>query len=108
MTYTTTLDAAELSVDPAVHPERFEGVRSRRSFAFLVDAAMVLFLMLVATVVIAVFGLFTFGLGWLLFPIVWPAVAVLYTVLTLGRARLGHARHAFHGHRDPHDCTASA
>lgn len=84
MTYTPTLDAGELAVDPAVHPERFDGVRTRRSFAFLVDAAVVLFLMLLAIIVIAVLGVFTLGLGWFLFPLVWPAVAVLYTVLTLG------------------------
>jgi uncharacterized RDD family membrane protein YckC len=79
-----TLDAGELAYDPAVHPERYEGVRTRRSFAFLVDAAVVLFLMLVASMVIAVLGVFTLGLGWLLFPAVWPLVAILYTVLTLG------------------------
>lgn len=84
MTHSITYDAAELDVDPAVHPERYENVRTRRSLAFLVDAAMVLFLMVVTTIVIAVFGLFTFGLGWFLFPLVWPMVAILYTVMTLG------------------------
>jgi uncharacterized RDD family membrane protein YckC len=79
-----TLDAGELALDPAVHPERYQGVRTRRIFAFLIDAALVLGLMLVATLVILVFGIFTLGLGWLLFPAVWPVVAILYTVLTLG------------------------
>ena len=46
---TITLDAGELAFDPAVHPERYEGVRTRRIFAFLIDAAVILFLMLVAT-----------------------------------------------------------
>jgi uncharacterized RDD family membrane protein YckC len=80
----TTLGAGELALDPALHPERYEGVRSRRIFAFLVDSAVILALMVVASIVIAVLGLFTFGLGWLLFPLVWPLVALLYTVLTLG------------------------
>jgi uncharacterized RDD family membrane protein YckC len=84
MAETMTLDSRELALDPAVHPERYEGVRTRRSFAFLVDAGVILFLMLVASIVIAVLGVFTFGFGWLLFPAVWPAVAILYTVLTLG------------------------
>lgn len=79
-----TFDAGELSLDPAVHPERYEGVRSRRVFAFLIDASMILFLMLVASLVIAVLGIFTLGLGWFLFPLVWPVVAILYEVLTKG------------------------
>ncbi len=53
-------------------------------FAFLIDAALVLFLMVVAYVVIAIVGLFTFGLLWLLLPAVWPVVAILYSVLTVG------------------------
>jgi len=84
MTHTATYDAGEPAFDPAVHPEVYEGVRTRRSFAFLVDAAVVLFLMLVATIVILILGIFTLGLGWLLFPLVWPVVAILYAVLTLG------------------------
>ena len=84
MSQTTILDAGELEFDPAVHPERYEGVRTRRSFAFLIDAAVVLVLMAVASIIIAILGIFTLGLGWLLFPAVWPLVAILYTVLTLG------------------------
>jgi uncharacterized RDD family membrane protein YckC len=84
MADTMILDAGELALDPAVHPERYEGVRTRRSFAFLVDFGVVLFLMIVSWIVIGVLGVFTLGVGWLLFPAVWPAVAILYTVLTLG------------------------
>ncbi len=84
MSQTTILDAGELEFDPAVHPERYEGVRTRRSFAFLIDGAVILMLMAVASIIIAVLGIFTLGLGWLLFPAVWPLVAILYTVLTLG------------------------
>jgi uncharacterized RDD family membrane protein YckC len=84
MSHTATYDAGELALDPAAHPERYEGVRTRRSFAFLVDAGVILFLMIVASIVIAVLGVFTLGVGWLLFPAVWPVVAILYTVLTLG------------------------
>lgn len=78
------MGAAELEFDPAVHPERYDGVRTRRSFAFLVDAAVIFFLMVLASIVIFILGVFTFGFGWLLFPLVWPAVAVLYSTLTLG------------------------
>lgn len=81
---THTHDTRTMAFDPAVRPELYDGVRTRRIFAFLVDAAVIFFLMVLASVVIAVLGLFTFGLGWLLFPLVWPFVAILYTMFTLG------------------------
>ena len=84
MSQTITLDAGELNYDPAIHPELYEGVRTRRAFAFLIDFAVVVALMLVAYVVIAVVGIFTLGLLWLLLPAVWPVVAILYSVLTIG------------------------
>jgi len=84
MSHATTLDAGELAYDPAVHPELYEGVRTRRIFAFVVDAAVVLFLMVVAFIVIGILGIFTLGLAWLLIPAIWPVVAILYAVLTLG------------------------
>lgn len=73
-----------MAFDPAAQPELFDGVRTRRIFAFFVDAAVIFFLMMLATFVVAVLGVFTFGLGWLLFPLIWPFVAILYTMFTLG------------------------
>ena len=64
--------------------ERYDGVRSRRMFAFLVDAAVILFLMLVASFVVATLGVLTLGLGWLLFPLIWPVIPIIYSVLTVG------------------------
>ena len=87
MSHATTLDAGELSFDPAVHPELYEGVRTRRVFAFLIDAAVVFFLMIVAYIVISILGVLTLGLGFLLLPAVWPVVAILYAVLTVGGPR---------------------
>ena len=78
------VDAGGLAHDPALRPESLDGIRSRRVFAFLIDAATILFLMLAASLVIAVLGVFTLGLGWFLFPLVWPVVALLYEVLTKG------------------------
>jgi uncharacterized RDD family membrane protein YckC len=72
------------ALDPAIYPERYEGVRSRRMFAFLIDSAVILFLMLVASFFVAVLGVFTLGLGWFLFPLVWPVIAILYEVFTIG------------------------
>jgi uncharacterized RDD family membrane protein YckC len=86
MSQTITYDAGELEFDPAVHPERYAGVRTRRIFAFLIDAAVVLFLMLVAYLVILILGIFTLGLLWLLLPAVWPVLAILYSVLSVGGA----------------------
>jgi uncharacterized RDD family membrane protein YckC len=84
MSHATTLDANELAYDPAVHPELYDGVRTRRFFAFLIDAAVVLFLMVVAFIVIGILGIFTLGLAWLLIPAIWPAIAIIYAVMTLG------------------------
>jgi uncharacterized RDD family membrane protein YckC len=80
----TPAEPRAMAFDPAAQPELYDGVRTRRIFAFLVDAAVILFLMVLASFVVAVLGLFTFGLGWLLFPLIWPFVAILYTMFTLG------------------------
>ena len=80
----STLDSRDAAFDPAVRPELYDGVRSRRVFAFLVDAAVVLVLMLGATMVVALLGVLTLGLGWLLFPLIWPLVAIAYNAFTLG------------------------
>ena len=101
MSQTITLDAGELDYDPAVHPERYEGVRTRRVFAFLVDSAVILVLMVAAYVVIAVVGVFTLGLLWLLLPAVWPVVGDPLFGADPRRAAFGDARHALHGDRDP-------
>jgi uncharacterized RDD family membrane protein YckC len=84
MSQTITLDAGELQYDPAIHPELYQGVRSRRIFAFLIDFCVIVALMVVAYLVIGVLGIFTLGLLWLLLPAVWPVVAILYSTLTLG------------------------
>jgi uncharacterized RDD family membrane protein YckC len=70
-----------------VHPELYDGVRTRRIFAFLVDATIVLCLMIVAFIVIGILGIFTLGLAWLLIPAIWPVVAILYAVMTVGGPR---------------------
>ena len=80
----TPYETPQRLFDPAVRPELFDGVRSRRIMGFLVDASVILFLMVLASLVILVMGIFTLGLGWFLFPMVWPVVAIVYTVFTLG------------------------
>ena len=80
-------DDRQQAFDPAVHPALFDGVLSRRVLAFLFDAVMIMALMVVASIVIAFLGIITFGLGWLLFAILFPLVALSYTALTLGGHR---------------------
>src|SRR6478735_7345293 len=62
--------------DPWTQPELFRGVLSRRVFAFLIDIVVLAIPVILAYVFIAVFGLITLGLGWLLFWLVWRASGV--------------------------------
>ena len=80
----TILDGRTAAFDPAVRPELYDGVRTRRIFGFLIDVAFILLLELLASVAVVVFGLVTFGLGWLLFSLIWPVVPLAYNAFTLG------------------------
>jgi uncharacterized RDD family membrane protein YckC len=73
--------------DPWTQPELFRGVLTRRVFAFLIDIVVLSIPVILAYVFVAVFGLITLGLGWLLFWLVWPAAmiwAVIYYGASLG------------------------
>lgn len=70
--------------DPLVEPRLYDGVLSRRVLAFCVDFVMVCLLTFLASGVILMLGFLTFGLAWLLFGGVFPAVAILYSGATLG------------------------
>jgi len=69
---------------PDSQPELFEGVLRRRAVAFLFDAAIIMALTLAGWIVLAVLGILTFGLTWLLIGLVFPVVALGYVGLTLG------------------------
>ena len=62
----------------------YDGVRTRRIFAFIIDYVIVGLLMIPFAVVVLLLGLLTFGLGWMLFGILFPIVAILYIWNTLG------------------------
>ncbi|MBZ8132608.1 RDD family protein [Afifella sp. IM 167] len=80
-----TIDAGgPANLDPALHPELYDNVRTRRILAFFVDAVIMFALMTLAFVVITFLGLFTLGLGFILYAIVWPVVPILYNMFTLG------------------------
>jgi len=73
--------------DPATQPELFDGVLARRVVAFFVDFIILAVPVLFATIFILIFGVVTFGLGWLLFWLLWPATiawVLLYYAFTLG------------------------
>ena len=62
----------------------YRGVRTRRIFAFLLDYFFVGLLSIPVWILVAIFGLLTFGLGWALFSVLLPMVAILYVWNTLG------------------------
>ena len=70
--------------DPALEPDLFEGVPTRRVIAYLFDLLGVTLLWGVAAIVVFFVGIATLGLAWLIYPALWPIVGVLYTVATLG------------------------
>ncbi|WP_319531396.1 RDD family protein [uncultured Cohaesibacter sp.] len=70
--------------DPAKQPALFDGILSRRALAFLFDAFMICILMIVFSLVIAVLGIVTLGLGFLLYAILFPVTALGYAAVTLG------------------------
>lgn len=62
----------------------YDGVRTRRVMAFLIDYLIVGLLVIPFAILVLLLGLLTFGLGWSLFAILVPAVAILYVWNTLG------------------------
>ena len=73
--------------DPSANPELFEGVLARRIVAFIIDVVIIAVPLVAASAFIFVFGLVTFGLGWLLFWLLSPISviwALAYYGFTLG------------------------
>jgi uncharacterized RDD family membrane protein YckC len=68
----------------SVQATNLDGVLKRRIFAFIVDAVIVAFLCIPVSVVIFFLGIFTLGLGWLLYAIMFPAIAMVYVAFTMG------------------------
>ena len=102
MSHTTTSTPASSSSIRSSHPERYDGVRTRRIFAFLVDAAVVLFLMVVA------YRRHRHSRRLHSRPRLVPPSGGLaggrdpLCGADPRRAGLGDARHALHRHRDAH------
>lgn len=62
----------------------YEGVRTRRIVAFLIDYAIVALLVIPFAILVGILGIVTLGLGWALFSILVPAVALCYIWTTMG------------------------
>lgn len=62
----------------------YDGVRTRRIFAFLIDYLIVGLISIPFAIVVLLLGIITFGLGWALFGILLPVVALIYVWFTLG------------------------
>jgi uncharacterized RDD family membrane protein YckC len=71
---TTSLDDVRL----------YEGVRTRRIIAVMIDYLIVAMLTIPVAILVFFLGILTLGLGWMLFSILVPAVAILYIWTTLG------------------------
>ncbi|NTS29947.1 RDD family protein [Phyllobacterium sp. BT25] len=65
----------------------YQGVRTSRAFAFLIDYVIVFFLCIPVAILIAILGVATLGLGWTLYGIMFPTVALAYVATTLGGRR---------------------
>jgi uncharacterized RDD family membrane protein YckC len=87
MTMETRAFDGEIIVNRLDDVRLYEGVRTRRVFAFLMDYVIVLLLMIPFAILVALLGLFTLGLGWMLFSVLFPAVALVYVWSTLGGPR---------------------
>jgi uncharacterized RDD family membrane protein YckC len=62
----------------------YDGVLTRRVLAFCLDYLIVGLLLIPFAILVALLGLLTFGLGWALFGILCPMVALIYVWNTLG------------------------
>ncbi|MEM6461904.1 MAG: RDD family protein [Pseudomonadota bacterium] len=67
--------------------KRYSGVRSRRVMAFFIDYALVLVLCVPVAILVFFLGVFTLGLGWMLYSVLFVIVALPYVGLTLGGYR---------------------
>jgi uncharacterized RDD family membrane protein YckC len=63
---------------------RLDGVRTRRVYAFLIDALIVFLLSIPVSIVIFLLGIFTLGLGFALYFIMFPVLAITYVAYTMG------------------------
>ena len=64
----------------------YDGVRTKRILACAIDYVIVALLSIAFAILVFFLGFLTLGLGWMLYGILVPAVAILYIWNTLGSA----------------------
>jgi uncharacterized RDD family membrane protein YckC len=82
-----SVDIKPHAYDPIANPELFEGVVSRRVVAFLIDFLILSIPVVFVSMFIFVVGIVTFGLGFLIYGLLWPGMviwALCYYGATLG------------------------
>jgi len=62
----------------------FDGVLTRRVIAFFIDYLLIGLLLIPVGLFVFILGIFTIGLGWLLFGVLGPLTALCYVAWTLG------------------------
>lgn len=65
-----------------------EEVRTRRAFALVVDLLLIAVLFVFFFIALAMLGLATFGLSWLLIPVLCPAIALFYNGASISSWRM--------------------
>lgn len=74
----------EIITDRLGDVRAYDGVRTRRIMAFLLDYLIVGLLLIPFGILVFVLGLLTFGFAWSLFAVLAPVVAIIYIWNTLG------------------------
>lgn len=65
------------------------GVLSGRVGAWIVDFFVIGVFWAIFAVASLILGVLTFGLGWMILPVLWPVVAVIYSGVTVSGPRRG-------------------
>ncbi len=76
-------DAQPHAYDPYTQPDLFRGVLIRRVVAFVIDLIVLSIPVVLAVIFIAIFGVVTLGLGWMLFWLVSP-FSVIWALVYYG------------------------
>lgn len=70
--------------NPQDHPALFEGVLTRRVFAYFIDCIIILLLTSGLFLVTLLFGIVTLGLALITLPLIFPGAVLIYYAVTLG------------------------
>lgn len=80
----TGFSGAAHAYDPVAEPQLFASVIRKRCVAFLIDVIVIAAFSLLGFAAVAILGVLTLGLGWLLFGLVFPIVGLGYNAFTIG------------------------